>query len=66
MLVYLSDGSAQAIVRAATLRYKLQVKLSASSHHSKLTPDQPIPALTLQFQTPGSEPRGAPILKSTV
>ena len=28
MLVYLNDGSAQTFVRAATLREKLQIKLS--------------------------------------
>ena len=30
MLVYLRDGSAQTVVRAATLRQKLQTKLSTS------------------------------------
>ena len=30
MLVYFRDGSAQASVRAVTLRYKLQIKLSTS------------------------------------
>ena len=32
MLVYLRDGSAQTVVRAATLRWKLQIKLSTSQH----------------------------------
>ena len=38
MLVYLRDGSAQTIVRAATLRYKLQIKLSISPSRSILIP----------------------------
>ena len=46
MLVYLKDGSAQTIVRAATLRHKLQVKHSISPTHIILTPGQPVPALT--------------------
>ena len=46
MLVYLGDGSAQTILRAATLREKLQIKLSTSPSHSILTPGQPVPALT--------------------
>ena len=40
---YLRDGSAQTIVRAATLRQKLQVKLSTSPSHSILTPGRPVP-----------------------
>ena len=47
MLMYLRDGSAQTILRAAILRQKLQIKLSTSPSHSVLTPGQPIPALTL-------------------
>ena len=47
MLVYLRDGSAQTILRAATLRYKLQIKLSTSPSKSILTPGRPVPALTL-------------------
>ena len=46
-LVYLRDGSAQTIARAATLRQKLQIKLSTSSSHSILTSGRPVPALTL-------------------
>ena len=34
MLVYLRDGSAQTIVRAATLRQKLKIKLSTTPSHS--------------------------------
>ena len=45
--VYLRDGSAQTILRAATLRKKLQMKLSTSPSHSILTPGRPVPALTL-------------------
>ena len=37
--VYLRDGSAQRIVRAATLRQKLQIKLSISS--SQYTDTEP-------------------------
>ena len=37
--VYLRDGS-------ATLREKLRIKLSTSPGHSKVTPGQPVPALT--------------------
>ena len=47
MLVYLRDGSAQKIVCAATLRYKLQIQLSISPSHSILMAGQPVPALTL-------------------
>ena len=60
------DGSVQIILRAATLRYKLQTKLSISPSHSILTPGQPVPALTLQHQAPGRVVTGVPILKSLV
>ena len=53
MLVYLRDGSAQISVHAATLRKKLQIKLSISPNHSILTLGQPVPALTLSHQAPG-------------
>ena len=66
MLVYLRDGSVQTILRAATLRYKLQIQLSTSPSHSILTPGRPVPALTLQCQKPGREATGVPILKSLV
>ena len=46
MLVYHKDGSAQAILCAATLRRKLQIKLSTSPSHSILTPGRPVLALT--------------------
>ena len=43
MLVHLRDGSAQTILRAATLRQKLQIQLSISPSHSILPPGQPVP-----------------------
>ena len=66
MLVYLRDPSAHTIVHAATLRYKLQLKVSFSPCHSVLTADQPIPALTLHYQAPGRVAPGVPIFKSLV
>ena len=66
MQVYLRDGSAQSIVRAATLRYKLQTKLSISPNHSILTPGRPVPALTLERQAPGRVATGVPIFKLLV
>ena len=53
MRVYLRDGSAQTIVHAATLRQKLQIKLSTSPSHSILTPGRTVPVLTLTHQAPG-------------
>ena len=50
MLVYLRDGSAQTVVRAATLRQKLQIKLSILPSHSILTSGRPVPALTGAWQ----------------
>ena len=47
MRVYLRDRSAQTILRAATLRQKLQIQLSISPSHSILTPGRPVPVLTL-------------------
>ena len=38
MLVYLRDGSAQTILRAATPRWKIQIQFSTSPSHSILTP----------------------------
>ena len=52
MLVYLKDGPAHTILRAATLRQKLQIQLPTSPSHSILTPGRPVPALTLL--TPGA------------
>ena len=66
MLVYLKDGSAQTILHAATLRQKLQIKLSNLPNHSILTPGQPVPALTLWCQVPGRVATGVPIFKSLV
>ena len=47
MLVYLRDGFAQTRVRAATMRQKLQIKLSISPSHTMLTSGQSVPVLTL-------------------
>ena len=66
ILVYLRDGSAKTILRAATLRQKLQIKLSTSPSHSILTPGWPVPALTLYCQVPGRVATGVPIFKSLV
>ena len=47
MLVYLRDESAQTTVCAATLRQKLQIKLSVSPTHGIMMPSQPVPELSL-------------------
>ena len=59
--VYRRGRTAQTIVCAATLREKLKIKLSISSHHSIVTPGQPV-ALTLKHQAPGKVATGVPIL----
>ena len=64
MLVYLRDRYAQTVVRAATLIQKLQIKLSFSPSHSILAPGQPVSALILLRQAPGSVATGVPIFKS--
>ena len=66
MLVYLRDGSAKTILRAATLRYKLQIKRSTSPSHSILTPGRPVPVLTLKRQAPGRVATGVSIFESLV
>ena len=66
MSVYLRDGSPHTSLRAATLRQKLHIKLSASPSHSIFTPGQPVPALTLERQAPGRVATGVPSLKSLV
>ena len=66
MLVYLRDGSAQTVLRAATLRQKLQIRLSTSPSHSIPTPGQPVPAMTLRRQAPGWVATGVPIWKPMV
>ena len=53
-------------VPAATVRQKLQIKLSTSPSHSTLTLGQPVPALTLSCQEFGRVATGVPILKSLV
>ena len=60
MLVYLRGGS----VRAATLEWKLQIKLAISLSHSILTTGQPVPAATLSSQASGGVTTGAPISNS--
>ena len=66
MPVYLRDGFAQTILRAATLRQKLQIQLSIPPSHSTLTPYRPVPVLTLQRQAPGRVATGVPFFKSLV
>ena len=61
--VYLRDGSAQTILHAATLRLKLQIKVSISPSHSMLTLGQPVPLLTLLCQAPGRVAFGVSIFK---
>ena len=58
MLVYLRNGSAQTIGCAATLRWKLQIKISISPSLSVLTPGQAVPSLTLYRQTRGRAASG--------
>ena len=53
ILVHLTDGSAQTLGRTATLKWNLQVPLSISPSHSRLTSGQPVPALTLERPAPG-------------
>ena len=45
--VFVGVSQGRICLRAATLRQKLQTKLSTSPSHSMLTPGQPVPALTL-------------------
>ena len=69
MLVYLRDGSAQTVVRTATMRLKLQIRFSLSSSHSILTPGQPVPALTRPKtggEGGGGVATGVPVFKSPV
>ena len=65
-LVYLRERPAQTIVRAATLRQNLQIKLATSPSHSILTLGRPIPALTLYRQAPGRAATRVPMFKSPV
>ena len=55
MLVYLRDGSAQTVVRAATPREELQIKLFISPSHNILTPGRPVPVLTQYRQAPACQ-----------
>ena len=63
--MYLRDESAQTILHAATLRQKLQIKLSTSPSHSIVTLGQPVPALTLYCQAPGRVATGVPNFEVT-
>ena len=54
------------ILCSATLRQKLQIKLSTSPSHSILTPAEPASALTLYYQAPGRVATGVPFFKSLV
>ena len=65
MQLYLRNGSAQTILRAATLRYKLQIKLSISPSRSILTKGQLVSALTLYRQAPGRVATGVLVSKVT-
>ena len=60
MRVYLRYGSAKTILRAASLRKKLLIKLSTSRSHS----GRPVPALTLYRQVPDRVATGVPSFKS--
>ena len=61
-----SPGRICTILRAATLRQKLRIKLSISPSHSILTLGRPVPALTVERQVPGRVATGVPIFKSQV
>ena len=52
---HLRDGSDVIIVRAATLKYELDIKVIISPSHSTLTCGQQVQALTRQFQAPKME-----------
>ena len=47
MLVYIKGGSAEASLRAATIRWKLHIKTATSPDHIVPTPGQPVLELTL-------------------
>ena len=66
MQVCLMNRSAQTIVRAATLKRNLQIKLSISTRHKILTRGRPVPALTPKLQTGGKVVSGALFLKRLV
>ena len=66
MLAYIRDGSAQAMVCAATLRPKLQIKLSISPSHNMLTQGQPVLRLALKLKVTGREAISLPVIKSLV
>ena len=51
-----SQGQIYSILRSATLRWKLQTKLSISPSHSILKPGQPVPAPQCQFSSHWYDP----------
>ena len=61
-----SQGRICTILRAATLRQKLRIKLSMSPSHSILTLGRPVPALAVERQVPGRVATGVPMFKSQV
>ena len=60
--MYLKDGSARTIVRAATPRQTLQIQLAISPSNHVLIQGQPVPALTLSRQAPGKVAIGVLLL----
>ena len=64
ILVHFKERSAQTSVCAATLTYKLLIKLSILPSHSIMTLGWPVPALTLQHQAPSRVATGVPVFKS--
>ena len=64
--IHLSDGSVKTILCAATLRRKLQVKLTIAPSHNILTPNRPVLALTRRSKTPCRADTGVPVLTSLV
>ena len=64
MPVCLRHGSDRMILRAATLRKKLQIKLTVLPSHRILTPHQLNLTLNLYLQTPGRVATRVPILRA--
>ena len=66
MPVYLRDGSAWIIARAATLRQKLQDKLVISACYSILMPGQPVLVLTKLHLALGRVAPRVPVVNALV
>ena len=66
MLVYLRNESAETVVRAATLKCRLQIKLAGSPRHSILTPGQPVLVPAVSRQASGRVASRKPISKCLV